>query len=79
MERPKTAKYRLENVSNWLNGTKPLAESESTFFDDWEDLVSPNNPVEKGSLHYFIENCIKELSKRGYKKVNYTTAKVLRS
>lgn len=69
VERPKVRPELVKNMCNWLEGNKPLAQSESTFMDDWDDLVSPNIPADKGSLEYFLERCIVKLIRHGFKRV----------
>lgn len=59
----------VKNMCNWLEGNKPLAQSESTFMDDWDDLVSPSVSTDKGSLEYFLEGCVVKLIRHGFKKV----------
>ena len=72
VERPKVRTELVQNLSFWLDGNKPLAQSESTFLDDWDDLVSPNVPADKGILEYFLERCVIKLIRSGFQKVNLT-------
>jgi hypothetical protein len=41
-------------VANWLEGNKPLSPSESTFLNNWEDLIATPYPVEFGRIEEIV-------------------------
>ncbi|KAI4254956.1 MAG: hypothetical protein L6R42_006980 [Xanthoria sp. 1 TBL-2021] len=50
LERTPPRKRNIESVARWLEGNKPLTVSESTFLNDWNDLVGPADQLDYGSL-----------------------------
>jgi hypothetical protein len=69
MERQKPKRSNIQSVSHWLEGSKPLIELESTFLNDWDNLVSPRDLVDHGELDHFIGNCAAVFRKRPFAKV----------
>ncbi|KAF2261111.1 hypothetical protein CC78DRAFT_471179, partial [Lojkania enalia] len=68
LEQRKPQRTHVESISNWLHGNKPLVAEESVFLEDWEDLSSPNHPVDHGGLERFLERCALQLDKIGSQK-----------
>ncbi|KAI4250640.1 MAG: hypothetical protein LQ352_005325 [Teloschistes flavicans] len=50
LERPAPRKRNIQSVARWLEGNKPLTVSESSFMNDWNDLVAPADQLDHGSL-----------------------------
>lgn len=69
MERPRPEESHVKSVSNWMDGTKPLVEAESTFLNDWDDLRSPRNPADHSGMDIFLGNLAVTLTKLGFKNV----------
>ncbi|KAI1495537.1 hypothetical protein F5X99DRAFT_123616 [Biscogniauxia marginata] len=69
IERQKPNLSRIESVGNWMNGTKPLVEDESTFLNDWDDLRSPRNPEDHSGTDIFLGNLTAALSKAGIRNL----------
>ncbi|KAM7216771.1 hypothetical protein V8F06_007881 [Rhypophila decipiens] len=69
IDRPRPSDNRVKNVDNWMDGTKPLVQAESTFLDDWDDLRAPNSHDDHGGLDIFLETWAYMLTKRGGKKL----------
>ncbi|CAG8976205.1 hypothetical protein HYALB_00011136 [Hymenoscyphus albidus] len=53
-ERPTPHEENIKSVVNWLDGNKPLSLSESTFMNDWEDLVATRYPAEFGRIEEIV-------------------------
>ncbi|KAL8676743.1 MAG: hypothetical protein Q9186_006762 [Xanthomendoza sp. 1 TL-2023] len=56
IERPRPSRRNIESVARWLEGNKPLIVSESSFLDDWNDLVAPTDHSDYGRLDAAIAN-----------------------
>ncbi|KAL8664456.1 MAG: hypothetical protein Q9202_003006 [Teloschistes flavicans] len=50
LERPAPRKRNIQSVARWLEGNKPLTVSESSFMNDWNDLVAPADQLDHGSF-----------------------------
>ncbi len=69
IERPRPSRRNIESVARWLEGNKPLTVSESSFMDDWNDLVAPADQFDYGSLDAAIANFGDLLYRWGLPKV----------
>ncbi|OTA84864.1 hypothetical protein M434DRAFT_36269 [Hypoxylon sp. CO27-5] len=69
IERQRPDELHIKSVSNWMDGTKPLVETESTFLDDWDDLRSPRNPADHSGMDVFLGNLAVALDKIGIKNL----------
>lgn len=50
LECPRPEKRNIESVARWLEGNKPLAIPESSFLNDWNDLIGPSDQLDHGGL-----------------------------
>lgn len=50
LERPAPRKRNIQSMARWLDGNKPLTVSESSFMNDWNDLIAPADQLDYGSL-----------------------------
>lgn len=57
LERHRPQERNIQSVSNWFMGTKPLVANESTFLNNWDDLVSPMRGVTCTGIETFVGNC----------------------
>ncbi|KAI1415017.1 hypothetical protein F5Y13DRAFT_197018 [Hypoxylon sp. FL1857] len=69
IERPRPDESNVKSVGNWLDGTKPLVEVESTFLNDWNDLRSPRNPADHGGMDVFLGNMAIRFAKFGFRNL----------
>ncbi|KAI0387560.1 hypothetical protein F5Y04DRAFT_286665 [Hypomontagnella monticulosa] len=67
IERPVPSEPHIKSVSNWIDGTKPLVETESMFLDDWDDLRSPRSPADHSGMDVFLGNLAAMLNRIGIK------------
>ena len=65
VERPRPEQRDIESVLNWLKGNKPLVASESTFLNNWDDLIAPAVPTTRSGIETFVGNCAVILRSRG--------------
>jgi hypothetical protein len=56
-----------------MKGNKPLVADESGFLNTWDDLISPREREDHGSLDGFISRCVEKLTKRGFHEVRALT------
>lgn len=56
MERPGPKERNIKNVARWLDGNKPLALPESSFMNNWDDLVAPSDALDHGGLDAVVAN-----------------------
>ena len=64
-ERPRPGKRDIESVLHWLKGIKPLVANESTFLNDWDDLIAPAVPATRSGIETIVGNCAAVLQNRG--------------
>lgn len=69
IERQASKTANVRSLSRWLDGNKPLALQESTFLDDWDDLISPRNIGDRGGFDFLIEKLATALDKIGLGKL----------
>lgn len=74
IERHQPQEQDIRSVSNWFRGTKPLVANESTFLNNWDDLVSPIRGVTRTGIEAFVENCAVLIRRRGYSSVKRDTS-----
>ena len=66
IERPPRKERDIESVTRWLAGTKPLVAGESTFLNDWDDLVATARPATRSGIENFVESCAAWVHVHGY-------------
>jgi len=76
IEREVPKQGNVRSISHWLNGNKPLAAKESTFLDDWDDLISPKPRADHGGLDSLLGNFTAALGRFGLAKL-FTTQDVV--
>lgn len=57
-EKPRPKDQDIRSVVKWMEGNKPVAPAESTFLNDWDDLVATSYPEEFGMVEQFVTNCM---------------------
>lgn len=56
VERPRPREQSVKSLTRWMEGNKPLALEESTFLNDWNDLVGPNDSSDHGGVDESLMN-----------------------
>lgn len=56
MERPPPTGRNITSVARWLDGNKPLIMPESSFMNNWDDLVAPSDALDHGGLDAAVAN-----------------------
>ena len=69
VERPRPEQRDIESVIHWLDGNKPLVADESTFLNNWDDLVAPAVPTTRSGIETFVGSCAATLHSRQYCRV----------
>ena len=58
----------IKSVTHWLDGNKPLVANESSFLNNWDDLIAPAGPATRSGIETFVESCAAMLHNReGFK------------
>ena len=53
-ERVRPKQRNIESVAKWLEGNKPLTMAESSFLNDWDDLIAPSDQNDQGGLDVVV-------------------------
>ena len=79
IERPKPKDRDIGSVIRWVAGNKPVIARESTFLNDWDDLVAPASSVTHTAIETLIEYCASRLHEYGFPTLTYCHVQELRS
>lgn len=55
-----------------MEGNKPLTMEESTFLNDWDDLVSPNDSSDYGGADEALMDLVTSIKSLGFPNVCFT-------
>lgn len=69
IERRRPEQRDIESVVHWLDGNKPLVANESTFLNNWDDLIAPASSATRSGIETFVGSCAAMLHSRGWPKV----------
>lgn len=73
VERSRPQEQDITSVTEWIDGNKPLVANESTFLNDWNDLVAPVRPATRSAVQKLVERFAAWLHAYGYSHVRSFT------
>ena len=74
VERPLPDQRDIKSVTHWLDGNKPLAANESTFLNNWDDLIAPAAPATRSEIETFVGSCAAMLHNRQCSRVKQSSS-----